>query len=140
MATDARNMIRTHELKTWPVAFEAVWAGMKTFEIRLNDRFYQRGDHVVLLEFDPKADCVCTRANASVHAGDCPKYSGRKITADIGFVLANFPGRSGRGFNAGDYVVFSLIDTQNHDGRSSNVASIQKVLRASGTTIGYGNP
>ena len=123
-------MIRTHELKTWPVAFEAVWAGIKTFEIRVNDRFYQRGDHVVLLEFDPKVDCVCPRANASVHFGDCPKYSGRKITADIGFVLANFPGRSGRGFNAGEYVVFALIDTRNFDGRLHKAVGLRQVASA----------
>lgn len=39
----------THKLKTWPVYFDAVKRGEKTFEGRRNDRGFQRGDHVVLM-------------------------------------------------------------------------------------------
>lgn len=44
---------QTHELKTWPVPFDAVASGLKTWELRLNDRDYQVGDTLHLLRFDP---------------------------------------------------------------------------------------
>lgn len=37
-----------HELKTWPVYFDAVKRGAKTFEVRKNDRGFQTGDLVEL--------------------------------------------------------------------------------------------
>lgn len=42
-----------HYLKTWPEYFKAVKNGEKNFEIRKNDRNFQVGDTLVLLEFDP---------------------------------------------------------------------------------------
>jgi hypothetical protein len=42
-----------HELKVWPEYFEAIAAWQKTFEIRKNDRDFQRGDTLVLKEFAP---------------------------------------------------------------------------------------
>jgi len=37
-----------HELKTDPVVFDAVANGLKTFEIRYDDRGYQVGDQLIL--------------------------------------------------------------------------------------------
>lgn len=41
-----------HVLKTWPVYFDAVARGEKTFEGRRNDRGFQAGDTVVLQRTD----------------------------------------------------------------------------------------
>ena len=44
-----------HELKIWPQYYQAVASGKKTFEVRENDRGFQAGDTVTLLEYDPDA-------------------------------------------------------------------------------------
>ncbi|MBS3993143.1 MAG: DUF3850 domain-containing protein [Bacteroidetes bacterium] len=44
--------MKTHKLKILPEYFHATAAGNKSFEIRLNDRDFQRGDKLILQEFD----------------------------------------------------------------------------------------
>jgi len=48
--------MKVHQLKTWPIFFEAVLNGTKTFEFRLNDRNFQVGDKLDLMEYDPDAE------------------------------------------------------------------------------------
>ena len=43
----------THELKCWPEHFAPVARGVKTVELRLNDRNYQVGDMLYLREYEP---------------------------------------------------------------------------------------
>ena len=43
----------THELKTFPGYFADVKAGLKTFELRKNDRDYQVNDQLILQEWLP---------------------------------------------------------------------------------------
>lgn len=43
----------THAIKCWPDEFQAVVHGTKRFEWRHNDRDYQIGDLLRLLEWDP---------------------------------------------------------------------------------------
>lgn len=43
-----------HALKIWPKYFGAVLSGAKTYEIRRNDRGFNRGDLVRLEEWDPE--------------------------------------------------------------------------------------
>ena len=38
--------MKTHDLKILPEYFEAVTSGMKTFELRKDDRGFATGDHV----------------------------------------------------------------------------------------------
>ena len=42
-----------HKLKIHPQHLERVIAGTKTFEIRKNDRVFQKGDLITLHEYDP---------------------------------------------------------------------------------------
>ena len=60
-----------HELKSWPIYYQAVEDGIKPFEVRLNDRNYRRGDTVVLREYNE-----CTDA-----------FTGRSLTRRITYVL-----------------------------------------------------
>jgi Domain of unknown function (DUF3850) len=42
---------KQHDLKTWPVYFNAILSGEKTFEVRKNDRGFHVGDILHLKEF-----------------------------------------------------------------------------------------
>jgi len=53
-----------HRLKTWPQFFQDVSDGVKTFELRKDDRGFSVGDVLILMEFDPykKGGCYSGRA------------------------------------------------------------------------------
>lgn len=42
-----------HRLKIWPNYYNAVTSGLKTFEVRIDDRDYKVGDILELEEWDP---------------------------------------------------------------------------------------
>ena len=64
---------RRHEIKIKPKYYAAVIAGMKTFELRENDRDYQVGDEVKLMEWDEDG------------------FTGRYYTITITYVLKDVP-------------------------------------------------
>lgn len=78
-----------HQLKIWPCYYQAVESGDKTFEVRNNDRAFQKGDTVELLEFDPD--------KTTFHDSGTPQgihdyttqgaYTGSRLTFKIGYVL-----------------------------------------------------
>jgi hypothetical protein len=63
-----------HELKTSPPYFAAVALGMKTFDIRFNDREFEVGDLLHLREYD---------------GGEDGAYSGRSCVRKITYVMAD---------------------------------------------------
>jgi hypothetical protein len=80
---------RNHILKTWPEPFMAVRSGLKTWELRKDDRGFEVGDTLTLTEFDPAT-------------GDC---SGEVETRAVTWLL-----RGGQfGLPVG-YVVMSMAD------------------------------
>lgn len=60
----------THEIKIMPLYYKAVSEGRKKFELRLDDRNYQTGDKVRLMEWDGE-------------------FTGRYETIEIAYVLRN---------------------------------------------------
>jgi hypothetical protein len=65
----------THELKILPEHFEAVAFGAKTAELRFDDRGYQVGDLLGLVEYDP------SRKGSG--------FTGRRIAKRVTHVLRN---------------------------------------------------
>lgn len=63
----------THDLKTWPEAFAQIQAGLKTFEVRKNDRKhkFRVGDILNLKEYDPRIKL----------------YSGQEIEVRVTYVI-----------------------------------------------------
>lgn len=75
-----------HKLKTTNPYFQRCWDQEKTFEVRNNDRDFQKGDTICLQEYDERLKM----------------YSGREIIGTILYVLSGYPG-----IEKG-YVVFSF--------------------------------
>ena len=73
----------THNLKCWPVPFQAILDGRKTCEIRTTDRDFQCGDRMVLKEWDKNHD--------GLYQGD--HYTKREIAATITHIV--MPGQWG---------------------------------------------
>lgn len=74
-----------HTLKIWPQYFERVADGTKTFEIRKNDRGFQFGDEVCLVEWDPDSETL-----HDDHFGSSwtkGRYTGKRLMFRIGYVL-----------------------------------------------------
>ena len=65
---------RVHHLKIWPIYFEAVLAGHKSFELRQNDREFKIGEFLCLWDY----------GNG--------EYSDRAILAAVPYVLEGVPG------------------------------------------------
>ena len=63
-----------HRLKTWPLFFADVSTGAKTFDIRKDDRNFQVGDTLLLLEFDPEHYVK--------------KYTGREIRVIVNYIVS----------------------------------------------------
>lgn len=64
--------ITPHDLKCWPEPFHAVWHGIKTHEIRNNDRDFQVGDTLKLREWFPTKEL----------------YTGREITVAVTYLTS----------------------------------------------------
>lgn len=42
-----------HIVRSWTHLYQPMAAGLKTHDLRLNDRDYQVGDHMLMQEYDP---------------------------------------------------------------------------------------
>lgn len=80
--SQAVELPRTHELKTDPEVFQAVFDGRKTFEIRRNDRDFQVGDALDLRE--------TANTGAGMIAGAPLIYTGRRVTKTVSHVLSGY--------------------------------------------------
>jgi len=85
-----------HELKTWPEYFKDVKSGKKSFEIRKDDRDFNKGDVLLLREFKPCKNCMGT-GRVETGCGDCDsceckephgKYTGRKLKRKVVYILS----------------------------------------------------
>lgn len=65
-----------HELKTWPIYFSATASGVKTFEIRKDDRNFQIGDSLKLREWNPETKT----------------YTGREMSVKVSYRTDYIPG------------------------------------------------
>ena len=66
-----KSIAYIHELKTWKEYFEEVFMGRKTFEVRKNDRNFQKGDILILKEWDNEKQ----------------EYTGRQMARAVSYIL-----------------------------------------------------
>jgi hypothetical protein len=72
------NGMKIHELKTIEPYFSQVETGEKTFEIRYNDRNYQKGDYLLLQKYD----------------GIMQSFNGESLLVRVKYVLKDYHGLS----------------------------------------------
>lgn len=70
---------REHRIKTWPEQFQAQLDGDVDFQIRINDRMYNRGDILHQCEYIPEPN--------RPHEGT---FTGREMRHEIVFVLNGY--------------------------------------------------
>lgn len=75
--------MQIHELKTWPQFYEAVLSGEKTFEIRKDDRGFQKGDKLRLREWCPKK---AAEIMVGGKVGDERGYTGNSVEKFVTYV------------------------------------------------------
>lgn len=94
----------THDLKTWPVYWDAIADGRKTFEVRRNDdRGFNAGDEVLLRNYDPEKGAYVSPRYPSGRSSIAT--DARTIRARVSYVL------SGMGLDPG-FVAFGLHDVE----------------------------
>lgn len=71
--------MKVHELKTDPGVFQKSYQGVKTFEIRFNDRDYQIGDGLFLRETKYSGE--------EMKEGKPLEYTGRTIHQRVTYIL-----------------------------------------------------
>lgn len=87
-----------HKLKCWPEYFDAIGSGLKTFDVRRDDRHFQVNHFVELHEFKPCQDCggtgiapgrepILSQSYCLVCRGMKGRFTGRIFTTGISYVL-----------------------------------------------------
>lgn len=74
-----------HVLKIWPEYYDAVANGIKTFEIRKNDRDFKIGDTIRLREYNSAMETEI----------DAERYTGRDIKVCVVYMLTSMDYPSG---------------------------------------------
>lgn len=78
---------RVHELKTAPPYFEAILRGEKPWEVRRDDRGFNRGDKVILKAYGKDKYGAYNYLSNLEYLTPCFRSEALIITADIGWVL-----------------------------------------------------
>jgi hypothetical protein len=76
-----------HELKTDPDVFTDVYNGLKTFEIRKNDRNFQENDILILQETKYSGRSMQESSGLSVGEKMPLVYTGREIKCKVIYIL-----------------------------------------------------
>jgi len=94
-------MNTTHVLKTRSTYLDKVRRGDKTFEVRINDRGFQRGDTLVLIQYDEYGDCTSL---------SCKEHRATDVIRVVTFVYSGDPTLRDNGGIQPGHVVLGLAD------------------------------
>ena len=108
---------RTHELKLWPLFFQLIVDGVKTFEVRLEDRPFGVDDILHLREWDPQEVASDRRV------GEHGAYTGRSIHRRVTMLtrVESPPGQPNS--SSRSFVVLGIEDPARRD-RAADVAAL----------------
>jgi hypothetical protein len=109
----------THSLKVEPPYFTAVFEGDKPFEVRKNDRAYQRGDLLILNEWHAYGTQIAGCRECS-YSAQRAHFTGVKVYRWVTFVYSGDPRFSG--VEPG-HVVLGMIPAPEMDATLANEGS-----------------
>lgn len=92
-----------HKLKTWPNYWDAVARGDKTFEVRRDDRGFQRGDVLVLQKYE---------IGYGYHTEDGSRFKVKELRRRVTWILTG----GQFGIEAGHVVMGLADDAKVHNG------------------------
>lgn len=100
-------MPTTHKVKSWEHLYRPLAAGLKTHDLRLNDRRYEVGDTLHAQEYDA----------LNPHG---PRYTGRELKATITYITGSTgldatPCAVSTAVLPKDYVILSVMVTEIFD-------------------------
>lgn len=81
----------THELKTHPPHFADVAGGVKTAELRRDDRGYAVGDTLVLREWEPALYAQALADGSTAEEATAFAYTGEAVRARVTHILRGGP-------------------------------------------------
>lgn len=93
--------MREHSIKCWQPYFNEISEGRKNFEIRIDDRGYQKGDELLIREFDNSSSFNCYVAPDGSRTGIAAQaqtvrrkidfvLTGGKFGIEPGYVILSF--------------------------------------------------
>lgn len=88
--------MKIHECRSWSHLFKPIKSGVKTHDLRINDRNYQVGDRIRLREYD------ISKA----------RYTGDEVTVDITYITGRDEGHHPCAFSSAvlprEYCILSI--------------------------------
>lgn len=113
-----------HYLKIKPEYYKDVECGLKTFELRKNDRNFQVGDILMLIKLDGEGnetDQVC-RVKVNYILKDCPQYGLKD-----GYAILGINANSREMFNLKDNGIIRYVTTKDLETKSISTTGDSKM-------------
>lgn len=85
-------MTTQHKLKCWTPYYLAIVAGDKKFDVRRDDRGFQKGDTVLLEQYNPGDGYVCSESGRPYSIEKRIQYilTGGQFGVEPGYVVLGF--------------------------------------------------
>lgn len=113
-----------HYLKIKPEYYKDVECGLKTFELRKNDRNFQVGDVLMLIKLDDKGNETdqVTRVRVTYILKDCPQYGLKD-----GYAILGINASSREMFNLKDNGIIRRVTTKDLETKSISTTGDSKM-------------
>lgn len=118
--------MRTHRLKTINPHYLDIALGVKTFEVRFNDRDFKTGDILILEEYDPEAD-ACT--GNSITARVLHILNGGQFGIEPGYVVMSLKAEASPTTPTSKLSLYTLVESHGGDMAKAELAGLKQLAQ-----------